>query len=152
MQTFKPIAMLSILLLVMSGIAIAQAPEKAYPNPKTGPGEIIEPPGMLPKPTAPKPASEAKPKKEPDSTPVQLDVGAIVIGSDDRNVGRISKVAVEPDGWVKEIHVKLDAVEGAAGKIVVMRAGTFGRAKDGIRLSIPSSAVSKLPVIADQPG
>ena len=40
-QTFKPIAMLSILLPVMSGIATAQAPEKAYPNPKTGPGEII---------------------------------------------------------------------------------------------------------------
>jgi hypothetical protein len=157
MRSFRPLAVLTILVPMMTWVANAQepqpapspAPGKVYPNPKTTPGEIIEPPGMAPKPPVPKSVPEAQAKKEPDPALVKLDIGAIVIGSDDRNVGRITNIAAEPNGWVKEIHVK---VEGTAGQVVVVKAGSFGRSKDGIRLSIPSSEVPKLPVIAEQPG
>jgi hypothetical protein len=160
MRSIKPLAVLTILVPMMIWTAHAQAPQPApspapgrvYPNPKTTPGDIIEPPGMAPKPALPKSVPEAQTKKEPDPALVKLDIGAIVIGSDDRNIGRVTNIDAEPNGWVKEIHVTVDSTDGTAGKIVVVKAGSFGRSKDGIRLSIPSSEVPKLPVAAGQPG
>ena len=166
MRSFKPLKVLTILSVscwmmtwLMTWPSNAQAPQpvpgKVYPNPKTTPGttpgEIIEPPVIAPKPITPKSVPESQAKKEPDPALVKLDIGAIVIGSDDRNVGRVANISAEPSGWVKEIHVKVEATDGTTGKIVVVKAGNFGRSKDGIRLSIPLSEVSKLPVI-DQPG
>ncbi|MEQ1695505.1 MAG: hypothetical protein ABL901_06655 [Hyphomicrobiaceae bacterium] len=155
MRFHKPGAVLALVLAMADGVAVAQAPQtppdNVYPNPNTTPGEIIEPPGMAPKPL-PKPPTTAQSPKEPEQGPVKLEVGAIVIGSDDKNVGRVTKIAAETDGWVREIHVKIDGVSGASGKVVVVRAGGFGRGKDGIRLNVPSSAAAMLPEVTGEPG
>lgn len=138
-----------------SNAAAAQSPQppadKVYPDPRTTPGDIIEPPGMAPKPL-PKVSGNPPAQKETEQGPVNLEEGAIVIGADDKNVGRVSKVTAGADGWVQEIHIKIEGVEGASGKTFLVRAGNFGRGRDGIRLTVPSSAISTLPEVRGEPG
>ena len=90
------------------------------------------------------PASDLAPQKSAAAPSAgDLALGAVVVGSDGKEVGKINRVRTGASGAVAEIHVQ---TTGKAG-IVAVPGDKITSGGSNVKLSQTSEEVSKLPAL-----
>ena len=72
-------------------------------------------------------------------------LGAVVIGSDGKEVGKVNRVSSGAGGEITEIHVNTSGATGLTGSIVAISGDKIASGGDKVKLSLTSDEVSKLP-------
>jgi sporulation protein YlmC with PRC-barrel domain len=98
-----------------------------------------QPPATVPTPTQSAPA----PTPAPGPKAKDLD-GLDVFGSDAQQIGKVAKVAVMPDGKVKEIEVHSSGFFGFFSKAYVVPADKMNLKNGRVELSMTSEQASQL--------
>ena len=105
---------------------------------------------------APEAAAEAAPAVEPAAPAPEkaaasaapkagdLTLGAVVVGSDGKEVGKVNRVRTGASGAVSEIHVMTAGKQG----IVAVPGDRIASGGTSVKLSLTSDEVSKLPPLA----
>jgi hypothetical protein len=116
-------------------------PAKPMMAPATTP---VAPQKSATAPSAPEAASAKAAATTPASAPI---IGAAVIGSDGKEVGKVNRVSSGPNGELTEIRVNTSGTVGLTGALVAIPAGKIASSGDKVKLSLSSEEVSKLPKI-----
>ncbi len=129
--------------------APATAAPAVAPAVKVAPVEAAKPAAEAPAAEAVEaaPAADAAPEAAAEAAPAaapkagDLALGAVVVGADGKQVGKINRVRTGASGAVSEIHVMTGGKQG----IVAVPGDRIASGGASVKLSLTSDEVSKLP-------